>query len=139
MGWWAYTKVKTRLQDGLGEEIFVPSIRFAVDSKRRVRRVVQWSMNGYALPQVFPPCDCLHLAWDFDPEQQRKPKLRIIRIEAADRLQSLLEPIDGVVPDLRVLRPANQGAATQIFEELKSAHAETLDFIGSDDFVDVAV
>lgn len=139
MRWWEYTRVKTLLQDALGEEIFVPSIRFALDSQRRVRQVVQWSMNGGALPQVFPPCDCLLLAWDFDPNQQRKPKLRFIRIETADRLQSLLEPIDGPLPGLKILRPANQGAATRVFEEMTSADAETLNFIGSDDFVDVAV
>jgi hypothetical protein len=85
------------------------------------------------------PCDYLLLVWDFDPQQKRKPSVRSIRIQAADRLQPLLEPIDGPVSDMKVLRPTNQDAATRVFEELTTAEAETLEFIGSDDFVDVPV
>jgi hypothetical protein len=139
MRWWEYSRAKMHLQDVLGEEIFVPSIRFGLDSQKRVHRVVQWSMNGGALPQVFPPCDHLLLAWDFDPDQQRKPKLRAVRMEAADRLQPLLEPIDGPVSGLMVLRPTNQADATRVFEGLTEADAESLDFIASDGFVDVLV
>jgi len=139
MRWWQYSRAKSRFQSELGEDVFVPSIKFALDSQKHVCQAVVWSMNESALVQVFPRCDYLLLAWDFDPDKQRKPRVRSIRIQDADRLQPLLEPIDGPVSDLKILRPVNRNAATHVFEALTTVEAETLELIGSDAFVDVLV
>lgn len=76
------------------------------------------------------------LAWDFDAENRRPPKLRTIRLDAAVRLLSILEPIDGPVEGLRVLPSRNLQAATRVFQDLIRAESDELEFIGSDGFVD---
>ena len=142
--WWRYTRARAGLQSSLTEDVFVPSILLMADAEHQVKLVVVWSAEVQRrlwlkrtspLPQLFPECDFLMLAW----HEHGSTRLGAIvpHSAAITALAALLEDMPGPVAGLKLLRPERRSAAGGIFEALPRLDPASLRRISSDDFVDV--
>ncbi len=142
--WWRYTNARKSLQSRLGEHVFVPSIFLMTDDQLRVQPVVLCSASNQPrvfrtrrvpLPQLFPQCECIMLAWGKTANELTKG---IVQYSVAmSAMAGILEDVDGPVPGLKVLRPSQQERAAAIFDGLPITDLAGLRRIASDDFVDV--
>ncbi|MGO9096581.1 MAG: hypothetical protein ACLQGV_15330 [Bryobacteraceae bacterium] len=144
--WWQYARAREALQSRLGEDVFVPSILLMADDQERVKLTVVWSAvvqrrafrsRHLPLPQVFPKCDYLILAWRRgDAEEMSKAVVPYSTVIAP--MANLLEDIDGPVDGIKILRPARQVEASSIYSGLlKDGSLDEMKRIAADDFVDV--
>jgi hypothetical protein len=142
--WWQYTSGRKSLQDRLGEDVFVPSILLMTDDRLQVKPVVIWSATvqrrlfstrRIPLPQRFPKCEYLMLAWGRTANELNKG---IVPYSVAlSAMEGFLEDMDGAVEGMKVLWPAQQSRASAIFDGLPVADLGDLERIAPDDFVDV--
>jgi hypothetical protein len=142
--WWQYTSARRALQNRFGEDVFVPSILLMTHDHYQVKPVVVWSATvqrrllrarRIPLPQLFPKCEYLILAWGKTANELNKG---IVPYSSAlSAMVGLLEDIDGPVDGLKVLWPARQEPASAIFEGLPVADLDELKRIPPDGFVDV--
>jgi hypothetical protein len=144
--WWQYSSARVALQNSLGEDVFVPSILLMTDDQVRIKPVVLWSATvirrlfrtrRIPLPQLFPKCEYLMLAWGKTASELKKG---IVPYSTAlSAMVGLLEDIDGPVEGIKVLWPAGQEQASAIFDALPVADLGELKQIAPDGFVDVAL
>jgi hypothetical protein len=143
--WWQYSFAKDDVQRGLRDDIFVPSIFLFADEKRNVRTAATWSaetrnpipfMTRYVpLPQVFPVCDYLILA--FGKKGAKLATRYVSYADAMERLQGIVEDFPGPVSGLKILRAANQSQAASVFAALPTVATGKIERIASDSFTDI--
>ena len=143
--WWQYSFAKDDLQHSLREDIFVPSIFLFAGADGSVRTAATWSaevrtplpfMTRYVpLPQVFPVCDYLIMAFG---KKGAKLETRYVSYEAAmERLQGIVEDFPGPVSGLKILRPAKQSQAASVCAALPTLETGRMGRIASDGFTDI--
>lgn len=144
--WWRYMRSREEFQNALGEDVFVPSILPMVDSANNVKLAVIWSAEipdkGWfrrpmPLPQIFPVCDYVLLAWGKADSPLTKSLVPYAVVSSA--IATLLEEIDGPVAGLKVLRPQLQKRASSVYEGLPRTEFSGLTQIAPDGFVDVSL
>jgi len=144
--WWQYTQAREEYQRSLSDDVFVPSILLMADTENRVKLTVIWSadvqrrslkLTRVPLPQVFPTYDLLLLAWGKPGERFQKTLVDAANAETL--LSQLLEPIEGPVQGLRILRPGRQKEACEIYDLLPRFDLEGMQQVAPDGFVDVLV
>ncbi len=144
--WWRYSYGRRALQARLGEDVFVPSIMLMTADQQQITPVVLWSATverrrfksrRIPLPQVFPRCEYLMLAWGKAASTLQKG---IVPYSAAVSLmENIMEDIEGPVDGMKVLWPARQDQASAVFEGLPLTELGDLKGIASDGFVDVVL
>jgi hypothetical protein len=139
-------RAREDFQNALGEDVFVPSILPMVDSANNVKLSVLWSAEipdkGWfrrpmPLPQVFPVCDYVILAWGKADSPLAKSLVPYPVVSSA--MATLLEEIEGPVAGLRVLKPQLQKPASSVYKRLPRTEFSGLTQTAPDGFVDVSL
>lgn len=144
--WWRYMRAREDFQNTVGADVFVPSILPMVDPANNVKLTVIWSAeiprnfwsrSPMPLPQIFPVCDYVLLAWG--KVESGFTKNLVPYPIASSALATLLQEIDGPVEGLKVLRPQLQKRASSVYEKLPRTEFTGLTQIAPDGFVDVSL
>lgn len=137
--WWRYMSVRQAIEDGITEDIFVPSLMILLNPANQLFTVTVWPN---AIPQFFPPCDYLYV-------QREKKRIFGTNEEAGlVSYQSVMETIEPLLDnyeynDLKIkyLSPDKTHDAQRLAQTLRlqsidlSQHTER----APDGFHDVAV
>lgn len=84
--WWRYMSVRQAIEDGITEDIFVPSLMILLNPANQLFTVMVWPN---AIPQFFPPCDYVYV---------QREKKRIFGTKEEAGLVSYRSVIDTIEP-----------------------------------------
>ncbi|MDA8233952.1 MAG: hypothetical protein M0Z31_03935 [Clostridia bacterium] len=136
---WNYLKEKNTFQDKLGDEVFVPQI-FLIqrEGEKDLHRVITWTQ---AIPQIFPECEYIIVLI----EKRRfglknKAEEGIIPYHLViSQIEQYLEPIDGPIPNLKILKPQKAAEVVDIFNGFKIDDYDDFLRVGLDNFIDIKI
>jgi len=138
---WKYLRSRKELQAQVGEEIFVPAL--GIVRKNPGDTVLQiMTLWNDAIPQVFPPCDLVLVG--------RERKLALFRrkwdweaipyAKVMDMFGEYMDPFEGPVPGMKILRPDRARQVERTFREVKlDTKRNRVRAVEFDEFVDVQV
>jgi hypothetical protein len=132
---WRYLKARRQYQESLNEDIFVPTyFLFTKPDNDRVLRTIVW---GGGIAQVFPPADYVLVMKGTAPNDIRE-KGMIRYEEVMKQVAEYLDPVDGPIPGLRVLKPSATESVADLFDKLQLESLDGFEAVPFDGFVDVA-
>lgn len=138
---WKYLKSRKDLQAQMGMELFVPALGVVKRDPGDTILQIMTLWND-AIPQLFPPCDLVLVGrqrklaifgdkWEWDAI----PYTKII-----DMFGEYMEPFDGPVPGMKILRPDRARQTEGMFRQLKLyTGKKSVIAVHFDEFVDVQV
>jgi hypothetical protein len=131
---WRYVQARHQVEESLHEDIFVPRyFLFKKPDNDRVLRTIVW---GGGIAQVFPPADYILVMKGTDPNDIRE-KGMIRYEEVMKQVAEYLDPVDGPIPGLRVLKPSATESVADLFDQLQLESLEGFETVSFDGFVDV--
>ena len=132
---WHYMRNKEDMQSQLGDDSFVPKmLLFRQPGSTILRTAVSWTS---AIPQVFSECDFVIILKKQKDSSYEKGTIPYD--ELLNRFGRFMEPFDGPVPKIKILRPEGARFARRAFDQLQTTSYDRLIQVALDGFVDVEV